>query len=271
MKAFAPPDTSRWVVPSRNPSFLASAPRKDRKSVGTRILRAQIQGESERDGESTVTDNQELSYEDVSDLKENRFLPDIIETDSQAFRTPWYTIAFTRRREVILGRIAMLGFLSENVGELLTGKGIFGQMEVFTGWPTPVSATLLVGIAVNHLLSATTPSSPTWFAENQEDVQKRTPYRLFREPLKLPPLSKPGFTKRNEVDLGRLAMLGFMTGVIGEIFTGKGPLAQLGLQVDSPLAREIAGVGLIAWSVLWVVVARRLGRSGQLRGDNDLY
>lgn len=57
-------------------------------------------------------------------------------------------------------------------------------MEVITGWPTPVSATLLVGIAVNHLLSATTPSSPTWFAENQEDIQKRTPYRLFREPLK---------------------------------------------------------------------------------------
>lgn len=31
---------------------------------------------------------------------------------------PWYYIAFTRRREVFLGRIAMAGFLSENVGEV---------------------------------------------------------------------------------------------------------------------------------------------------------
>ena len=55
-------------------------------------------------------------YSDLGILVQ--FLPDVIETDSQAFRTPWYTIAFTRRREVILGRIAMLGFLSENVGEV---------------------------------------------------------------------------------------------------------------------------------------------------------
>ena len=58
---------------------------------------------------------------------------------------------------------------------------------------------------------------------------------------------------------------------ISYVDTWRASAAQLGLQVDSPLAREIAGVGLIAWSVLWVVVARRLGRSGQLRGDNDLY
>lgn len=50
-----------------------------------------------------------------------QYLPDAIETDSSAFRVPWYAIAFTRRREVFLGRLAMLGFFSENVGEVSAG------------------------------------------------------------------------------------------------------------------------------------------------------
>lgn len=36
-----------------------------------------------------------------------------------------------------------------------------------------------------------------------------------------------GFTKENELSLGRLAMLGFASNLIGEIITGKGALAQV--------------------------------------------
>lgn len=44
--------------------------------------------------------------------------------------------------------------------------------------------------------------------------------------VRLIPFSEPGFTKRNELNLGRLAMLGFMSGTIVEVFTGKGPLGE---------------------------------------------
>lgn len=50
-----------------------------------------------------------------------QYVPDAIETDRSAFRVPWYAIAFTRRREVFMGRLAMLGFVSENVGEVREG------------------------------------------------------------------------------------------------------------------------------------------------------
>lgn len=68
--------------------------------------------------------------------------------------------------------------------QLLTGKGIFGQVEELTGLPTPVVATFFVGIAVNHLLAGTSPSSPTWSPENRADAQKRGDYNVRENPLK---------------------------------------------------------------------------------------
>lgn len=49
------------------------------------------------------------------------------------------------------------------------------------------------------------------------------------------------------------------------------PAAQLGLHVEIPFVRGLGLIGLVGWSALWVLVARRLGRSGQLTGDNDVY
>ena len=46
----------------------------------------------------------------------------------------------------------------------------------------------------------------------------------MKPPCRFIPFSEPGFTKRNELNLGRLAMLGFGAGIIVEVFTGKGPL-----------------------------------------------
>jgi hypothetical protein len=40
-----------------------------------------------------------------------------------------------------------------------------------------------------------------------------------------------GFTKENELFVGRAAMLGFAFSLIGELLTGKGALAQLGYEV----------------------------------------
>lgn len=44
-----------------------------------------------------------------------------------------------------------------------------------------------------------------------------------------------GFTKANELFVGRAAQLGFAASLIGETFTGKGPLAQFGLETGVPV------------------------------------
>lgn len=43
------------------------------------------------------------------------------------------------------------------------------------------------------------------------------------------PAPRFGFTRFSEIWNGRLAMLGFLAAIIGEMVTGKGLLAQMGL------------------------------------------
>merc|ERR1712151_824105 len=45
-----------------------------------------------------------------------------------------------------------------------------------------------------------------------------------------------GFTKSNELFVGRMAMLGFAASLIGEAITGKGPLAQFNMETGIPLS-----------------------------------
>ncbi|GMP46937.1 hypothetical protein CsSME_00014900 [Camellia sinensis var. sinensis] len=44
-----------------------------------------------------------------------------------------------------------------------------------------------------------------------------------------------GFTKQNELFVGRLAQLGIVFSIIGEIITGKGALAQLNIETGVPI------------------------------------
>lgn len=41
--------------------------------------------------------------------------------------------------------------------------------------------------------------------------------------------------------------------------------------MDSPLVRGGSLALLLAWSAFWVVVAKRLGTEGQLKGDIEIY
>lgn len=45
-----------------------------------------------------------------------------------------------------------------------------------------------------------------------------------------------GFTKANELFVGRLAQLGIAFSLIGEIITGKGALAQLNIETGIPIS-----------------------------------
>merc|ERR1711884_474747 len=49
-------------------------------------------------------------------------------------------------------------------------------------------------------------------------------------------ISGVGFTKANELFVGRMAHLGFAASLIGEAITGKGPLAQFNMETGIPLA-----------------------------------
>ena len=66
------------------------------------------------------------------------------------------------------------------------------------------------------------PGSPTFSESNQRDVKKRqkgpnqNPKITPAEPKKFLGITEFGFSKKNEVFVGRTAQLGFLASVIGE-------------------------------------------------------
>merc|ERR1712060_201945 len=59
-----------------------------------------------------------------------------------------------------------------------------------------------------------------------------------------------GFSKANELFVGRMAMLGFAAAILGEVLTGKGALAQFDLETGLPLFdTEPLVLGLIAFNL----------------------
>ena len=53
--------------------------------------------------------------------------------DKNAYEPDSPAAAFTRKREVIVGRAAMSGFVAALLGELLTGRGALGQLQLGAG------------------------------------------------------------------------------------------------------------------------------------------
>jgi photosystem II protein len=79
-------------------------------------------------------------------------------------------------------------------------------------------------------------------------------------------LPLPPALQENELFVGRVAQLGFAASLIGEIVTGKGPLAQLGLETGVPLY-EIEGA-LAAW-ILFLFFAAINPGSGKFINNGD--
>ncbi len=48
-------------------------------------------------------------------------------------RRPWNVAALTAV-ELLNGRVAMLGFLAALIGEVITGRGMVGQLELMLRW-----------------------------------------------------------------------------------------------------------------------------------------
>jgi photosystem II protein len=153
--------------------------------------------------------------------------------------------AFTRRREVLVGRLAMVGFASALIGELTTGLGPLGQLQLELGVP-PIGADIVIfGSIAYSLIGALNPASPTFSESNQRDVKKRgkgptqdPKINAINNPKKFLGITRFGFSKQNEVFVGRTAQLGFLAAVIGEKVTGKGILSQVGIETGIPIGQQ---------------------------------
>uniref|UniRef100_A0A0A9EX38 Uncharacterized protein n=1 Tax=Arundo donax TaxID=35708 RepID=A0A0A9EX38_ARUDO len=165
-------------------------------------------------------------------------------------------IGFTKENELFVGRVAMLGFAASLLGEAITGKGILAQLNLETGIPIYEAEPLLLFFILFTLLGAIGALGDRGsFVDEATGLDRAVipPGKGFRSALGLSeggPLF--GFTKSNELFVGRLAQLGVAFSIIGEIITGKGALAQLNIETGVPI-NEIEP--LVLFNVLFFFVA----------------
>lgn len=149
-------------------------------------------------------------------------------------------IGFTKSNELFVGRMAMLGIASSLIGEVLTGKGALSQLGFETGLPIQdLDFAILAAIGFN-LIAAFLPAKGK-FVPDDEELTERPKGALqdakisLATPGKFFGINGFGFTKENELFVGRMAQLGFAASLIGEGLTGKGILGQLGYETGIPL------------------------------------
>ncbi|KAG6707411.1 photosystem II 22 kDa protein, chloroplastic-like [Carya illinoinensis] len=150
-------------------------------------------------------------------------------------------IGFTKQNELFVGRVAMIGFAASLLGEAITGKGILAQLNLETGIPIYEAEPLLLFFILFTLLGAigALGDRGKFVDDPPTGLEKAVipPGKGVRSALGLKeggPLF--GFTKANELFVGRLAQLGIAFSLIGEIITGKGALAQLNIETGIPIS-----------------------------------
>ncbi|KAK1258480.1 hypothetical protein QJS04_geneDACA017268 [Acorus gramineus] len=178
-------------------------------------------------------------------------------------------IGFTKQNELFVGRVAMLGFAASLLGEAVTGKGILAQLNLETGIPIYEAEPLLLFFILFTLLGAIGALGDRGkFVDDPStglDKAVISPGKGFRSALGLTeggPLF--GFTKSNELFVGRLAQLGVAFSIIGEIITGKGALAQLNIETGVPIT-DIEP--LVLFNVLFFFIAALNPGSGKFVTD----
>ena len=152
------------------------------------------------------------------------------------------SLGFTKANELFVGRMAMLGFAASLIGEILTGRGALAQFDVETGLPLFDTEPLVLGLIAFNLFAALWPGKGKFVPSDAEDLSARPkgalqdPTISLATPGKFLGISGLGFSKANELFVGRMAMLGFAASLIGEVVTGQGPLNQLNMETGIPLS-----------------------------------
>nr|4RI2_A Chain A, Photosystem II 22 kDa protein, chloroplastic [Spinacia oleracea]4RI2_B Chain B, Photosystem II 22 kDa protein, chloroplastic [Spinacia oleracea]4RI3_A Chain A, Photosystem II 22 kDa protein, chloroplastic [Spinacia oleracea]4RI3_B Chain B, Photosystem II 22 kDa protein, chloroplastic [Spinacia oleracea] len=180
-------------------------------------------------------------------------------------------IGFTKENELFVGRVAMIGFAASLLGEGITGKGILSQLNLETGIPIYEAEPLLLFFILFTLLGAigALGDRGRFVDEPTTGLEKAVipPGKDVRSALGLKtkgPLF--GFTKSNELFVGRLAQLGFAFSLIGEIITGKGALAQLNIETGVPI-NEIEPLVLL--NVVFFFIAAINPGTGKFITDDE--
>jgi hypothetical protein len=207
------------------------------------------------------------------------------------FKVPFWQPAFTRRREIYSGRLAMVGFLAACLGEVYL-SGHPNIMQQIAGYfqlaDVPISTgkvgLLLLGLVLYNGLGACFPDSATFSQENQQDVAKRpdgptqTAMTPASNPFKFLGITGLGFTKRNELFTGRLAMLGFAAALLQQLriggLNGPGPLGQIAYFFNiSDQTAFYAGIPtfVFGFGVFCGVVGYLTGKPGTIKGEDDIY
>ncbi|KAI3951579.1 hypothetical protein MKX01_018695 [Papaver californicum] len=180
-------------------------------------------------------------------------------------------IGFTKQNELFVGRVAMLGFAASLLGEAVTGKGILSQLNLETGIPIYEAEPLLLFFILFTLLGAIGALGDRGkFVDDAPatgiDRAVIPPGKGFRAALGLKEGGPVfGFTKSNELFVGRLAQLGVAFSIIGEIITGKGALAQLNIETGVPIG-EIEP--LVLFNVVFFFIAALNPGSGKFVTDD---
>jgi len=189
---------------------------------------------------------------------------------------------FTRRREVFASRLAMVGFFAACFWEanLSSHPGVIGQVSQFTGIPPFWVGIILAGTIAYNTFGALIPGSPTYSSANLNDVSKRPPAGP-QNPADVGGIKdwlgvdSWGFTKKNEIFNGRLAMLGILAAVIQEWrLGGLGPLAQIAYFLNiTPTDGffSLANKSLIVFTILATSLAFLDGNINGADDEKDVY
>ncbi|GLI64663.1 hypothetical protein VaNZ11_007991 [Volvox africanus] len=175
-------------------------------------------------------------------------------------------LGFTKTNELFVGRLAMLGFASSLIGEVLTGKGALAQFGYETGLNGIEVDGLIVGLIAFNLIAAILPTSQTFVPEEQESIQERPagplqdPRISLLDPKRFFGVKGFGFTKDNELFVGRMAQLGFAFSLIGEAITGKGALAQFDIETGLSLRDTEFGLVVFILFLLFAAVNEGTGK-----------
>eukprot|EP00249_Psilotum_nudum_P034313 c53241_g1_i1 orf=214-1062(+) len=183
-------------------------------------------------------------------------------------------IGFTKQNELFVGRVAMLGFAASLLGEAITGKGILAQFDLETGIPLYETEPLLLFFILFTLLGAIGALGDRGkFVDDTTEVTGLDravvpPGKGLKSALGLSEKGPTfGFTKSNELFVGRLAQLGIAFSIIGELITGKGALAQLNIETGVPIT-DIEPLVLL--NVLFFFVAAINPGTGKFVTDEDV-
>ncbi|EFJ43155.1 hypothetical protein VOLCADRAFT_83375 [Volvox carteri f. nagariensis] len=175
-------------------------------------------------------------------------------------------LGFTKTNELFVGRLAMLGFASSLIGEILTGKGPLAQFGYETGLNGIEVDGLIIGLVAFNLIAAVLPTSQTFVPEEQQSIQDRPagplqdPRISLLDPKRFFGVKGFGFTKENELFVGRMAQLGFAFSIIGEVTTGKGALAQFDIETGLSLRDTEFGLVVFILFLLFAAVNEGTGK-----------